>query len=346
MEISVGFYTRSLALIADAFHYLNDIIGFAVALTALRISRKKDSPKELSFGWQRAQLLGSFFNGVFLLALGVSIFLQSIDRFVSLEKVQNPELMLIVGCVGLALNLTSATFLHEHDHGMDALRPESIELQAQAASSTVEAFSAHTSHRHGRREPIKTGYDFGVLAVLIHVLGDAANNLGVIIAAAVIWRAEYAARYYADPAASMAISVMILLTSLPLVKKSGLILLESVPTGVDLSDVQHDLEAVPGVQSVHELHAWRLNQQKSLASVHIAVTDCLVSDFIKLANTLNECFHSYGIHSATVQPELAVPDDDGDDISAVAQGYSGAALMACQINCGSVCERWTCCGGF
>ena len=50
------------------------------------MSESSESPKELSFGWQRANLLGAFFNGVFLLALGISIILQSIERFVSIER--------------------------------------------------------------------------------------------------------------------------------------------------------------------------------------------------------------------------------------------------------------------
>lgn len=37
-EIAVGFYTRSLALVADAFHYLNDLVGFIVALVALKVA--------------------------------------------------------------------------------------------------------------------------------------------------------------------------------------------------------------------------------------------------------------------------------------------------------------------
>lgn len=40
-------------------------------------------PKDLTFGWARATLLGAFFNGVFLLALGVSILVQAIERFVN-----------------------------------------------------------------------------------------------------------------------------------------------------------------------------------------------------------------------------------------------------------------------
>lgn len=88
------------------------------------------------------------------------------------------------------------------------------------------------------------------MGVLIHVIGDALNNLGVIIAALVIWFADYEGRYYADPGVSMGIAFMILLSALPLVKHSGAILLQSAPRGVDLADVKHDLEkaglSIPG----------------------------------------------------------------------------------------------------
>ena len=65
---------------------LNDLIGFIVALLAVQVSERKTSPQDLSFGWARAQLLGAFFNGAFLLALGLSIVLQSIERFVAIER--------------------------------------------------------------------------------------------------------------------------------------------------------------------------------------------------------------------------------------------------------------------
>lgn len=61
-----------------------------------------------------------------------------------------------------------------------------------------------------------------MMGVLVHVCGDAINNVGVIIAAAVIWKAKYTARFYADPAVSMGISFMILLSSLSLSKSSAI----------------------------------------------------------------------------------------------------------------------------
>lgn len=55
-----------------------------------------------------------------------------------------------------------------------------------------------------------------MMGVLIHVLGDCANNIGVVIAAAVIWFASYGGRFYADPAVSMGIAIMIFISSIPL----------------------------------------------------------------------------------------------------------------------------------
>lgn len=68
-----------------------------------------------------------------------------------------------------------------------------------------------------RLPPERTGSscrDVGMLGVLLHVIGDAVNNLGVMIAALVIWFTEYEGRYYADPGASLWIGVIIILSSL------------------------------------------------------------------------------------------------------------------------------------
>ena len=60
--------------------------------------------------------IGAFFNGVFLLALALSIFLQSVERFVHVEKITSPKLILIIGCVGLGLNILSAIVVHGEFH--------------------------------------------------------------------------------------------------------------------------------------------------------------------------------------------------------------------------------------
>lgn len=99
--------------------------------------------------------------------------------------------------------------------------------------------------------------------------------------------------------------------------------------------------------SVHELHIWRLNQQKTLASAHVVVTDPSVPDFLKLAKIINECFHAYGIHSATLQPEIIPPGVLvlGQDVEKIETVNLETKLPEkCQVVCGELCEALTCCG--
>ncbi|KAH7115842.1 cation efflux protein [Dendryphion nanum] len=367
-EISTGFYTKSLALIADAFHYLNDLIGFIVALLAVQVSERKTSPQDLSFGWQRAQLLGAFFNGAFLLALGLSIVLQSIERFVSIERIEEPKIVLIVGCVGLFLNIISVAFLHEHDHdhghghghghshahnheSHDAHAHEESQVEADGTTKQrPHSHTEHASHMHVTAQLKPQGIDLGILGVLIHLLGDAINNIGVIIAALIIWLTKSEGRFYADPAVSMWIGVMILGTAVPLTKRSGRFLLQSAPPGVNIDDIKHDLESIPGVTSVHELHVWRLDQKKAIASAHVVVDEESLSTFMEKAQTFSECLHAYGIHSATLQPELAPPSEGSAAETATASGSVVSGLRQrvqgmnkCGLTCGTLCEPLMCC---
>lgn len=182
------------------------------------------------------------------------------------------------------------------------------------------------------------------MGVLIYVIGDAVNNVGVIIAALVIWRAEFNGRCYADPGVSMGIALLILLSSLPLVKNSGSILLESVPLGVSLDDIKHDLEKIPGVTSLHELHVWRLSQNKAIASAHVVTSESVVIKFMDQARLINECLYAYGIHSVTLQPELvtAIGGSTGETQHTLRR--RSVHSSGCQITCGTVCEVLTCCG--
>ncbi|PWI67234.1 hypothetical protein PCL_04396 [Purpureocillium lilacinum] len=325
-ELIAGFYTHSLALVADAFHYLSDLAGFVVALVAVVVSeRVEPPPKQYTFGWQRATLLGAFFNGVFLLALGVSILVQAIERFSHITPVEDPRLVLIIGCVGFGLNVIVMSFLHEHDHGhghghgreeghghsreLD-IEEEEMVLHRNDFKSAAQATTSHHEHKHNIAKPSRSGRDLGMLGVLIHVVGDAINNIGVIISAVVIWKAEGEGRYYIDPAISVFIAIMIFLTAIPLTKRSGSILLQIAPGGIDLEDVKYDIESIPGVDSVHELHIWRLDQHKSVATAHVVVDDRTVENFGEKAKVIMECLHAYGIHSVTLQPEVLPPCDN------------------------------------
>lgn len=112
---SPGYAVHSLALVADSFHMLNDVLSLCVGLWAVRVANTGSS-KMYTYGWQRAETLGALVNGVFLVALCLSIFLEAIQRFVEPQVVSNPKLVLIVGCLGLASNILGLLLFNEHGH--------------------------------------------------------------------------------------------------------------------------------------------------------------------------------------------------------------------------------------
>jgi zinc transporter 1 len=93
-------------------------------------------------------------------------------------------------------------------------------LNCQDSTDKYQTTNPHAEHRHKVDISKSKGqnHDLGMMAVLMHIAGDAINNIGVIIAAAVIWKANYEGRFYADPAVSMGIAIMITLSGLPVGK--------------------------------------------------------------------------------------------------------------------------------
>ncbi|KAF9530456.1 CDF zinc transporter [Crepidotus variabilis] len=329
-EIVVGFKTKSLALIADAFHYLNDIVAYAIAFVAAYLQERGQHTHSFTYAFHRAELVGAFFNGVFLLALALSILLQSIERFVHVQEVQSPKLVLITGGVGLALNILSAIVVHDHHHHhghghTTAISSESMELPEISGRYKDHI---HATHNHRLDPPVSAPqHNLGLLGVLVHLLGDAINNIGVMIAAVIMMKVHSPQRFYADPAFSLFISLIIGASAIPMTYKSGRILLESSPIHLDLSKVKEDLLSVgpfsfshpvslqntetyappqiPDVVSVHDLHVWHLSQSVLLGSLHVCVPlGTSLEQWEQTERYLQHCFEEYGIRHVTISPEI------------------------------------------
>ncbi|GAA5882198.1 hypothetical protein JCM1840_000746 [Sporobolomyces johnsonii] len=114
LELGVGTVVGSLALVADSFHMLNDVCSLIVALQALKLAENSSASSKLSYGWQRAEVLGALINGVFLLALCFSIGMEAIARFINYTEVTNPKLIVAVGAAGLASNIIGLFLFHDH----------------------------------------------------------------------------------------------------------------------------------------------------------------------------------------------------------------------------------------
>jgi zinc transporter 1 len=79
------------------------------------------------------------------------------------------------------------------------------------------------------------------------------------------------------------------------------------------------------------------------------IADPSLDHFQAIAKTMNECLHAYGIHSATIQPEIAssgvqIEGVDTEASSRVVHRRSVREASGCEIHCGSMCEEKSCCG--
>ncbi|XP_074660758.1 uncharacterized protein LOC141913186 isoform X2 [Tubulanus polymorphus] len=405
VEITVGYIANSIALVADSFHMLSDVVALVVGFASVRIS--KWHTQKNTFGWQRAEVLGALVNTVFLIALCFTIIVESLQRFIEMEPVREPKLLLIVGAVGLLVNLIGLALFHRHGHShggggghghshgggggggggghghshgghKDKLlpkvdSPDSVKSPPQLCNGETGSIVIQVPDNTATSKPgspddelpdVETrGKPFGFLkkfskskkeepkheevkflekeesassqlnmrGVFLHVLGDALGSVIVIISALVIWLVDGDWKYYIDPGLSMVMVFIMLASAIPLLKETSLILLQTVPTHIQVKEIQDRLvQNVDGVLAVHEFHVWRLAGDRIIASAHIRCRN--LGEYMRIAEQVKEFFHDEGIHSTTIQPEF-------EDLTEPKEGRH------CALECGpdKNCYPNTCC---
>jgi solute carrier family 30 (zinc transporter), member 1 len=147
----------------------------------------------------------------------------------------------------------------------------------------------------------------------------------------------------------MFLVILILHSVWPLLRESALILLQTVPTHIEVDAIQRRLlERVDGVLAVHEFHVWQLAGDRIIASAHIRCRN--LSEYMKLAEKVKEFFHNEGIHSTTIQPEFIEVENGNsyttsDGIS-TSLNISGKQEEGCVLDCPNIdenCVKATCC---
>ncbi len=141
--------------------------------------------------------------------------------------------------------------------------------------------------------------DLNVRGAFLDMVADTLGSVGAIAAAAIIlatgWR-------YADPMFAAAVAVMILPRTWSLLRATVDVLLEGTPAHLDMVDIRRTILDVPGVWSVHDLHAWTVTSGFVALSGHIEVGDAVDRDgvLVSLRQALRELF---GISHVTIQVE-------------------------------------------
>ncbi|MBO0934438.1 cation diffusion facilitator family transporter [Fibrella aquatilis] len=139
VEFGMGFYTQSLALMADAGHNLSDVAGLLLSLLAFRLAKVKSS-RTFTYGLRKSTVLASLANAVLLLVAVGGILLESVQRFRHPEPVAG-GIVAWVAALGIVVNAASALlFFRQKDHDLN-MRGAYLHLLSDALVSVAVVVS-------------------------------------------------------------------------------------------------------------------------------------------------------------------------------------------------------------
>ena len=137
-----------------------------------------------------------------------------------------------------------------------------------------------------------------VRGAYLHVLGDLLGSVGTVAAALVI---RWTGWTTADAIASIVMTLLIVRGAWNLVRESVDVLLESTPSHISLGSVRAQLEAIPGVESVHDLHVWTVTSGMIAMSAHAIVREPERQQHV--LEHIHDAMRLFGIEHVTVQLE-------------------------------------------
>lgn len=262
VELGIGIWTGSVAVISDAFHTFSAVGGVLIAIVAGRLALRPANRYQ-TFGLMRAEIVGALINGAFLAGMGVFVLWMGAMRLRDpVELATTP--MLVAAAGGLVTEFISLGLLYK----------------AQRTNLNIRG-------------------------AYWHVLQTFGGSVIIILAALVIRFTGFLA---IDPLAGMAFGLLLFVASWSIMRESLHILLDNVPKNLDLNRVKDAIQLIPGVNSVHHLHAWSLTQGKNILSSHVLVNDYPSSE--ETSHTIQTMLkQDFGIYFSTVQVETEICPD-------------------------------------
>ena len=257
VELVGGLLTNSLALMADAWHMLNDVFALLFSIIAAWIAQRPETSKR-TYGYYRAEILAAFLQGILLWGVVIFMFYEAFERFQQPSEVKS-FYMLIIAVFGLLANGLSAIIL----------------LRAKERSMNVQG-------------------------AFLHVIADGLGSVGAISAGLIML---FTGWYQVDALISVMIGILILYSSEKIIKESINVLLEGVPSNINLDDIEQRIIGVKGVKGVHDLHVWCITPTRMcIMSGHVVVEGDIDKKELmqQLIHILKE---EFGIDHTTIQLE-------------------------------------------
>jgi cobalt-zinc-cadmium efflux system protein len=148
-------------------------------------------------------------------------------------------------------------------------------------------------------------HDLNIRGAYLHMAADAGVSAAVVFAGLVI---VWTGQRWVDPVMSLAVAVVILWSSIGLLKESVWMSLAGVPSGIDVDVVEAELAQLDGVQTVHDLHIWPLSTTETALTAHLVAPDVASTD--GLLEAARRMLHDrFRIEHCTLQVERTHLED-------------------------------------
>lgn len=234
LEIAVGLWTNSMALLADGFHMATHGVALGVAAFAYWYMRRHADDPRYSFGAGKAGALAGFTSALILAVVALGMIRESAWRLTDVQVIDFDE-ALAVAALGLAVNLLSALILggshhghkhdehehHEHDHG----------------------------HHHGGHD-----HDINMRGAYLHVLADALTSVLAIVA---LVAGKFWGWWWLDPTMGFVGGVVILVWGWGLANSAAGVLLDRCDDDGLAAEVRTAIEGASDAR-IADLHLWRV----------------------------------------------------------------------------------------
>ncbi len=145
--------------------------------------------------------------------------------------------------------------------------------------------------------------DLNLRSILVHNFGDALSNIAIIAGALII---HATSAYWIDPLLGLAIGLLVLWSSIGILRESSHILLEGRPLDLRVEDVARAILKIEGVQEIHDVHLWSLGGGHNALSLHARIPDMHLDECERLLSSINQlAAKEFAIDHTTVQLERA-----------------------------------------
>jgi cation diffusion facilitator family transporter len=254
VEIIVGYWSGSMALLADGWHMASHTLALFLSLIVYYLYRHPRFKSSFTFGGGKILSLGGFTSSLLLILIAVSMIVESVSRFYEIKAIHYSE-AIVVAVIGLVVNLVCAMILHSeghehnhghghshshegcgHDHGPPKNKLSPVKPQVKISSDEKKHMQDHNHE-----------------SAYAHIITDALTSVFAIVALCLgMWQGWT----WLDPFVGVVGGLVVLKWSVGLIRQSGMDLLDAHDESVDQENLIKEIEQ--DGSKVLDIHLWRL----------------------------------------------------------------------------------------